>query len=322
MVPPPRFETSPVVTIAWTVFHLETLPQVEAVMANHDRVILEEPPTPGFAEMLAGEMEIEAYLELTDFEFPAYQSAQCAMLRRLHERGVRILQVHPWLQELVAVQEFFLAGGSPADLAPESPAAQVYACERAWTEKLLAFYQAAGGNSFEAMVEAVIAFAKADAAKFEEQDTWRARAIVPLVASVGGRVYVEAGALHWRLWQQLWRQGVRPRPWHVLGSTARSHVGRRLLAPGDLLTLRFLVGATPERARERLLAARTLVYNRLITKEELFPSPQVSFPHLVQEAAILQRLATLDFDTCRQLFFRLRHLSPAAAWEVLQREVQ
>lgn len=308
-------------TLAWTEFRPEALPLAEEAMVGHDLVLLEEPPTPGFAEMLAGQMELGAYLELTDFEFPAYQEAQCRMLRRLHGRGVRILQVHPWLEQLLAVQEFFLAGGTPKDLRSGTPAGQVYAVERAWTEKLLAFYLAAGGPDFAAMVEALIAFAAADAAKFAAQDAWRARAIAELVAP-GQRVYVEAGAMHWGLWRELFRLGLRPRPWHVLGAVARARVGRRPLAPGDVLTLRFLAGVPRDEERERLLAARTLVYNRLIRKDEMLPSATEPFPHLVHEAAVLERLAQLDFPACRTLFFRLRRLAPEAAWEVLQREAQ
>ena len=310
------------ITVAWSEFRLEALPLAERLMTQHALVILEEPPTPGFAAMLDGEMDVDAYLELTDFEFPAYQKAACQAFQRIHGQGVDFAQVHPWMEELITIHEFFLAGNTPQDLQPNSPAWEVYCLERQWTKALIDFYQAAGGRDWEGLLAALIQFAQVDAAKFRAMDLWRAQAVAALAADHHGAMYVEAGALHWTLWQELrQRLGRRVRACHILGPTSRQRWGRRLLAPGDRLTLGFL-GNPMDPARQRLLAARALVYNRLLVKEEMFPCPEAPFPHLDHEAAILERIESWDEEQCRQVFFQVRRLSPAQAWTLLARQGQ
>ncbi len=106
----------PALTLGFTVFRPETAPFATRAMAGHDLVVLEEPRTPGFEEMLAGELDVDEYLMLTDFEFPEYARAQCRTLQSLHAAGATVLQVHPWMDELVGIHEFFASGSGPGDI--------------------------------------------------------------------------------------------------------------------------------------------------------------------------------------------------------------
>ena len=57
------------------------------VIAAQDAVVLEEPPLPGFAAMLAGEESIDDYLERNAFEFPDHARRTCELARELARDG-------------------------------------------------------------------------------------------------------------------------------------------------------------------------------------------------------------------------------------------
>jgi hypothetical protein len=298
------------VTLGFTVFRPETAPFASRAMEGHDLVALEEPRTPGFEEMLAGEFPIDEYLMLTDFEFPEYAAAQCRTLQALHARGAAVLQVHPWMDELAAIHEFFAAGNGPGDIPTGGRAWAVYARERKWSAKLLAFYKAAGRKDFEGILDAVNDFAMADAAKISDMDRDRAAALAGLLPG-RGRAYVECGAIHQDMVGLMIRAlgHGRVRTIHLMEEVCLTRHGRRrLIPPGDILTFRHLLGAPRDRAVESLLAARAVVYNRLMEKEERFDSAS-PYPHMDAEALVLQIVGGLGTEQCRDLFGRIRHLS-------------
>jgi hypothetical protein len=299
----------PSLTLGFTVFRPETAPFAARAMAGHGLVVLEEPRTPGFEEMLAGELPVDEYLMLTDFEFPQYARAQCRTLQGLHAAGVAVLQVHPWMDELAGIHEFFAAGNGPADIPRGGRAWAVYAREREWSAKLLAFYRAAGGKDFGAILEAVNDFAMADAAKISDMDRDRAAALADILPA-NGPAYVECGSIHHDmvgLMVKALGHG-RVRAIHLMEEACLvRHGRRRLVPPGDALTFRHLLGAPRDPAREALLAARAVVYNRLMEKEESFESDS-PYPHMDAEALVLQIVGGLDLERCRELFGRIRHL--------------
>jgi hypothetical protein len=115
------------VTLGFTVFRPETAPFASRAMEGHDLVALEEPRTPGFEEMLAGEFPIDEHLMLPAFEFPEYAAAQCRTLQALHAVARPSCRVHPWMDELAAIHEFFAAGNGPGDIPTGGRAWAVYA---------------------------------------------------------------------------------------------------------------------------------------------------------------------------------------------------
>ena len=82
--------TLPTATVAFSTHRPETLPPWANLAAAHAAIVLEEPPDPGLASMLAGELDIDAYLLTLDREYPDYSRGLCALLRDLHRRGHRL----------------------------------------------------------------------------------------------------------------------------------------------------------------------------------------------------------------------------------------
>jgi len=87
-------------TLVLSTHRPETVPLAKALMSDHDTVILEEPPDPGFTSMLSGQLEIDAYLEDLDLEFPAYSRLMCEALRDLQHNRICIFQVEPFIDTL------------------------------------------------------------------------------------------------------------------------------------------------------------------------------------------------------------------------------
>jgi hypothetical protein len=297
------------ITLGFTVFRAETAPFAARCMVGHSLIVLEEPRTPGFEEMLAGELAVDEYLMLTDFEFPEYARTQCQTLQALHTAGVCILQLHPWMDELVGIHEFFAAGNGPADIPRGGQPRLVYEREKEWSAKLLAFYTAAGKKDFDSILDAVNDFAMADAAKIGDMDRHRAAALKNILPS-HGRAYVECGAIHHDM-VGLMMKALGPgqvRVVHLMEEVCLARYGRRrLIPPGDLLTFRHLLGTQRDYDREALLSARAVVYNRLMEKEETFDSAS-PYPHMEAEALVLQIVGSLDIEQCRTLFGRIRHM--------------
>jgi hypothetical protein len=297
------------ITLGFTVFRPETAPFAARAMIDHDLIVLEEPRTPGFEEMLAGELDVDEYLMLTDFEFPEYARTQCRTLQSFHASGVKVLQLHPWMDQLVGIHEFFAAGNGPGDIPGGSQAWAVYAREREWSASLLAFYKAAGKNDFEAILKAVNDFAMADAAKISDMDTGRAADLADILPA-HGPAYVECGAIHHDMVGLMIRAlgHGRVKAVHLMEEACLARYGRRrLIPPGDLLTFRHLLGAPRNPAQEALLAARAVVYNRLMEKDETFESAS-AYPHMDAEALVLQIVNDLDTEQCRELFGHIRHM--------------
>jgi len=314
------------VTLGFTVFRPETLPFAAAAMQGCGLVVLEEPQTPGFEAMLAGEMPPHEYVLLTEFEFPEYARRQCLLLRELHGRGVRVLQLHPWLDELVGIHEFFASGKTPDDLPQAGPARTVYERERIWTAALMRFYEASGSCDFREIVDSVNAFAKEDAKKIGDMDQARAAALGPLLADMSpdSRTYVECGSIHMDMVLLLHRQlgPGRIQVRHLMEEVCKPRHGtRRLLPPGDVLTFRHLLAAPQNPRAERLLAALAVVYNKLIQKEELTAS-NGEYPHMENEARVISQVSALDHDDCQDLFTAIRSLPRDKALEVLRKRSQ
>lgn len=310
------------VTLGFTVFRPETLPFAAAAMQGCGLVVLEEPQTPGFEAMLAGEMPPQEYVLLTEFEFPQYAQRQCLLLRDLHGKGVRVLQLHPWLDELVGIHEFFASAKTPGDLPQDGPIRMVYERERIWTAALMRFYEASGSGDFHEIVASVNAFAKEDARKIRDMDKARAESLVPVLADLSpdSSAYVECGSIHMDMVLLLHRQlgPGRIRVRHLMEEVCKPRYGtRRLLPPGDVLTFRHLLGAPENPQAERLLAARAVVYNKLIQKEEL-AAREGEYPHMDNEARVISQVSALDHDGCQEVFAAIRSLPLEEALEVVR----
>jgi hypothetical protein len=292
------------VTLAYSNHRPETLAYAEQLMEQHDAVILEEPPTTGFRSMLDGEQEIDAYLELVDFEYPEFARRSCSMHRRLRGQGISIYQTDPYLEILGEIHDLFDEGGSPRDAADDPHLGPVYAVEREWTAALIAFYGGALSAPFQEVVRTVTDFAKADAARGRLRDALRAGAILEILPRYES-VYIEAGSLHLALLQEFLlsrSSGTRVRVRHLMQPVIHELGGKvRGLGPGDCLTLMLM--ARPERQGTRvdLLAARSLIHNRILHHEEMTPGDD-PHPHTRDEVEANRLVESLEYQDCRELY--------------------
>jgi hypothetical protein len=298
----------------------EMMPFIAERMRQHDAVFLEEPPTPGFGQMIRGELSVEDYLLPLDVEYPAFSRGMCGLLRELHAEGKKIFQVEPFIESLLGIHEFFAEGQKPDDLTQNSIHYYVYHAERAATGALLAFYQIVGTGTFEAALEAIIRFARADAARFRLRDSLRAQALVSLVQEYPSS-YIESGLIHYQLWRLLRDRlpsHVRVQPLFLADAALRS-MGEKghLYGPGDQLTLLYIFHPTISQPEwEELLAARSMVYSKILEKQEL-EDDAGTLPHLCDELACIRTVRQLSIDDCRHLFPLIRRARSSEARQLV-----
>jgi hypothetical protein len=277
-------------------------------MRDHDAVFLEEPPDASFQQMLRGDIPIEDYVLTLDAEYPAFIHSMCLALRELSGMGISIYQVEPYLEHLVAIQEFFSSGGSPEKLDPHHVQYEVYLAEKVATAALLNFYKTATSGSFEETLKSVKHFARVDSRRFLLRDHMRAKALAPMIRRFN-KSYIEAGQIHYLLWRML-RQNVgnsiTVRPHFLMGGTVKSmRISRHLYGPGDILTLRYILRPDLPDPMEDLLAARALIYNKLIHKDEMADGNE-PYPHIRDELQVIEVVKQLTLKKCAKLFPLIR----------------
>lgn len=311
-------------TIAFTTHRPEMIPLAEAMMQEHDVVLLEEPPAPEFKPMLEGRMSIEDYLAPLDLEYPEYSRRMCLALRKIHGQGIELIQTDPYMEELLSIHEFLAEGFAPADLPDRGIRRAVYEKERSATGALLAYYRTVMSASFDEALCAVQNFARRDASRFRLRDRLRAIAVTNRARRFR-RPLVEAGVIHYALYPLL-RKGLgdefRVFPNFLAADALRrsGKKGRRLCGPGDRLTLLhiFHPGLPAGRHQTDLLAARALIHAKIIAKSEITESAG-RFPHLADEAETIERVNRLSMEDCRGLFPVIRRLSTESAGEAVAR---
>jgi len=286
----------------------ETVPHAAALMRDHDAVFLEEPPDGSFRQMLRGDVPVEEYVLTLDAEYPAFIHSMCLALRELSGMGIAIYQVEPYLDHLVAIHEFFSSGGSPKTLDPHHVQYEVYLAEKQATAALLEFYKTATAGSFEETLESVKRFARVDSRRFLVRDHMRAEALAPMIRRFK-KSYIEAGQIHYVLWRML-RQNVGDsitvRPHFLMGGTVKSmRISRHLYGPGDILTLRYILRPDLPDPMEDLLAARALIYNKLIRKDEMADRNE-PYPHIRDELQVIEVVKQLTLKNCAELFSLVR----------------
>jgi hypothetical protein len=296
------------VTVGLGSHHAEALPFLREQMERHETIVLEEPPVADFQTMLNGHLAVDEYLLEIDSEFPQFDRLMCGLLKEFHGRGRRILQVEPYLERLIEIHEHFAAGKLPLEVMNSVKHKEVYEVERDATGALISYYASSVRDSFPQVVAAVKTFARSDARRLLLRDQLRARAIAS-AAGPGTSILVEAGYIHYPLYQHLR---------HHMGSSWKIRVvyllepiikrlqgKRRNLGPGDLLTLLYSLHRHPSRSLADLLAARSLIYIKLINKEELLPGASLA-PHTEDEIRVNHVLDQLGFEDCERLFNSIR----------------
>ena len=310
----------PQITLGFSIHRPEMVPLTFALMQRHDALFLEEPPSADFSDMLQGAVSIDDYLRPLDMEYPEFSRQMCCRLRKLHREGKVIVQVEPFLEILLGIHDFFTTGHTPGDLPQDAIEYPVYLAERNATGALLAYYQTVVGGSFEETVKAIIKFARLDAARFRLRDSLRAQALAPLIKKYRS-AYIEAGAIHYQL-RQLLRSKLskqtRVEPVFLADFALKKlKKNGHLYGPGDQLTLLFIFHPTiAETARHRLLAARSIIYAKIVEKEES-KADAGTFPHLQDELACIRTTGKLGLQDCRELFPLIRRSKTAGARQIV-----
>ena len=166
----------------------------------------------------------------------------------------------------------------------------------------------------------ILKFARVDAARFRLRDSLRTQALAPLIGKYPS-AYIEAGVIHYQLWQLL-RQKLpkqtRVRPVFLADFALKKlEKNGHLYGPGDQLTLLYIFHPTiAETEQHRLLAARSIVYAKIIEKEESEADPG-TFPHLRDELACIRATGNLNLRDCRELFPLIRRSKTAGARQIV-----
>ena len=310
----------PQVTIGLSLHRPEMTPLISDHMRRHESIFLEEPPDVGFETMLAGRLAVDDYLMQLDVEYPTFSKNMCDLLQELKGQGKQIFQVEPFLKILLGIHEFFAEGHHPGELQKNSIQYPVYLAERNATRALLAYYQTVMAGSFDNTIGAIIRFARMDAARFGLRDSLRAQEIASMVKNYSSS-YVEAGVMHYFLWRLLRQQvqGKLPVKVIFLADDALASLGPKghLYGPGDQLTLLYIFhpGILDTR-REKLLAARSIIYSKIVEKDELTDDLS-RFPHLRDELDCIRITKQLSMAGCRRMFPLVRHAKSSEAREIV-----
>lgn len=304
------------ITTGFCLHRPEMVPVIARFMEKHDVIFLEEPPTPGFTDMLETRLDIDDYLMSMDLEYPEFSRRMCRVQQNLHARGKQLIQVEPFIEALLSIHEFLVHGKRPEDIAPNSLLQFVYQAEKTATATLLNYYQTAMMGSFEKTISSVRQFARADAARFRLRDSLRSQEIARQAGSHRS-IFVEAGMIHFYLWQQLRQKlkgAFRVQP-VFLDRAALEPLNQHhhTYSPGDQLTLAYIFhpGLSNEKW-ESLMAARSIVYSKIIQKEENH-AESTAFFHLTDEINCIRTVRKLSLRDCQTLYSLIRHTGTAEA---------
>ena len=215
------------------------------------------------------------------------------------------------------IHDFFADGHSPGDLPQPSLLFEVYSKEKNATGKLLHYYGAVRGDNFNDIIESVKDFARADAERFRLRDTLRAESIANYLHNTTS-VYIEAGPMHILL-KELIKENL-PDKWDMQTITIEQllleehGINGNIYSPGDELTANYILQENFDAEVEDLLSARSLIYAKIVTKEEL-AEPSSLYAHAHNEHEVIERVNALSINECEQLFFEIRNLPTATAKE-------
>jgi hypothetical protein len=295
------------ITIGFSPHRAEVLPFMVRAMSRHQVIVLENPPDLNFTPMLNGEMSIENYLTESDSGFPEFERLMCRSLQKLHKQGKEILQIEPFLERLLEIHEHFAAGKTPEEVQKLPELNPVYRAEKKATGALITYYRHSIQTDFSNLIASVKAFAKADAERSNLRSMLRARAIASLDTT--REIFVESGYIHYPLYRYLRRKlngHSKIRVVYLLHDVFRKlGCQRRNMGPGDILSLYYALNSTIKKDLADLLAARSLIYIKLIQKQEMIPHGSEA-PHSQDEATANGLVDRLGFEDCKVIYPRIR----------------
>ncbi|AEA47803.1 hypothetical protein [Archaeoglobus veneficus] len=280
---------------------VEFLPLFEEEAKKWDTIILEEPRSRELDELFKGKMGVDEYAKWLDTPFPLFTRRQAEMLVRLHRMGKRILEVEPYLQVIEGIHDA-VERGQFEEYVKDERVQAVREIERRATEALIRYQEVFMQRDFDKLVDATVSFAKVDADRFRMRDYMRAKAIAEIADN---RALIEAGQMHVMLPEYLRRMGIEVKTLNLPEVAARKCGIEFVQNPGTVLTRMYILGKNVSEDEERLLAAQALVYISLVGKEEMVPTENSPFPHLLDETKVAKFASRLSYEDCRRFFERV-----------------
>jgi len=298
------------ITVCYSTHRPETLDLTGRLMQDHDVIVLEEPYHVDFTEVLSGNIEIKNHLLELDAGYPEFTLGQYQMLRQFSQAGKQIVQIEPYLEHLLKVQYFLAEDHRPEEIEPNTKDSAVYSAEHEATGRLIDYYNAVRGDNFSQILSTMNNFAKADAARFILRDSLRVNRVLQ-VLDPNKDTYIEAGSIH-LLFSKLLRQRL-PKRWHLQVHSVDREIVKKmnqtgsLYSPGDELTLSYIWGQKVNKRKWQLKCAQTLIYSKIINKEETLTTDEV-FPHARNEIESISAVQILSIEDCKTLFQKIRKL--------------
>lgn len=242
-----------------------------------------------------------------------------------------VTQIEPYLAKLNEIHESVEKGLKPADLTHQPETKAVYDAENMTFGALLNYYQSVD-KTFAETAQAVMDFASRDAQRIKLRDQMRAEAIISFIRTNRLQekfIYIEAGYIHFALRPAFLKRQEehrhQARQVFILAEPSRNLSYRQggravdfISPPGDLLTLHYMFRGKFNEALGKLLAARSLIYVSLLTKEELLPTQEQPTPHLAEEVRLKAFVDKLDYKACETIFCQVKTLPIAEARKMLR----
>ena len=273
------------ITIGFSSHRAEIIPFARQWMEQHQIIVLEEPPHPKFEDMLNGDLSMDDYLMEIDIGFPEFERLMCKELRGLNKKGKKIFQVEPYIERLLEIHEYFAQGMTPVEVLNMARLKAVYLAEKSATGALINYYARSIEKDFRQVIESVKIFASADAQRSNLRSVLRAGAIANL--DITKKIYVEAGYIHYLLYRCLvgdlkGNQNIRV-VYLMQPVFKKLKCKRRNMGPGDILTLYYSMGLPIKEELANVLAAKSLIYTKLIQTEERLPDQSDPAPNSSEE---------------------------------------
>jgi hypothetical protein len=303
---------------------LETISEMKEYMEKCDLIMLEEPEDELFEEMLRKRISVEEYMRHLKEDcfaktpaFPKFSSALYKVMIELFERGIRIIQVDPYMSALDNIYSIIyrMEGNASTEeilrTIEEDPVlSEVYRIEKMRAAASIKFYSSF--NNFDAAVEAIKELSRAEAEMLKLRIRMRALEICQRILSNSARnIYVEAGDLHTPLSGELMKNlretGIKAciKPvFHLSGAVSRITGGklRYIFPPSHTIVLRRYWGMK-EDDYDDILAARSLIRIMFLERGvERMPSSREENPKMRSEIAIDRFVSSLDMEGCRKVF--------------------
>ena len=285
--------------VLYTSHRVEMLKHFKEIAEKYDVIVIEEPKDELFERMLKGEITVDHYVQNLNTSFPLYSTYQCQILRELYAKGKKIYQVEPYLEIL---ENVYKAIDSKKELPSDEKSLKVREIEKkvnsAWVDYQEAFIK----KDFDALVDATLRFTKADAERFVVRDKMRAEEIAKVVES---NALIEAGQIHILLPKFLEKRGFDVETINLPEEIAKKMGIEFCLNPGNELTMMYMLGKDVDEEQARLMCAQSIIYVSLIPKDEMLPSEEKPYPHLVEESKVARFVKKLSYEDCKKLFHKI-----------------